>query len=361
MPLTRDEVIQLFINVAKSELKSFLKILFINHRLLPTFKIIPRKELLGLVEICGQVSEAKKFIGLAKGKFSMRLSPEVLQTLSLPTSLIEQLTTIRDKLKPEIMPELIESFMRSQLSGPIPLMEKTLVECVGAFLLEHLITLWDKQPDDIKDNRMIEYLNQQELILSSLQVSVCPKCGSFELIIGSYPLSDSPCFKCNVKRICARVYAFDENFSRLKISEEDLPLFICKYLDIMSASIIKAEPFKWFTPDTEVDVYVKESMIGVECKSFIRELTISEEDVKSKAGELVKKLERYYNVGIKKVIIVTSLSEHDSNRLHDYISKGVKSRNIHFEGIKVVPGIVNRLLNTLDDEVKELLKGQRSI
>jgi len=356
LPLTRDEVIQRFIDVAKSELKSFLKILFINHRLLPTFKIISGKELLGLVELHNQALEAKKFISLAKGKFSMRVPPELLRALSLPTSLIEQLATIREKLRPEIMPELIESFMRTQLSGPILLMEKTFIDCIGAFLLEHLITLWDKQPDDVKDNRMIEYLNRQELILPSLQVDICPKCGSFGLTIGSYTLSNSSCSKCNVKCTYARVYTFDENFSQLKMSEEDLPLFICKYLNIMSASVIKPVPFKWFTPDTEVDVYVKDGMIGVECKSFIRELTISEEDVKSRVGELVKKLKRYNNIGIKRVIIVTSLSEHDSNRLRDYINREVESKNIHFEVIKVVPGIVDKLLNTLDDEVKELLK-----
>jgi hypothetical protein len=354
----QDDILQRLVDAAKSEFKQALNILFINHQLIPAFTIFPGKKILGLVQVYGREDEALKSISLAKSKFSVRMVPMLLKDFSSVKSLFNQLENELSKLRPEIVPELVNRLISSQITEPIPLVSKNIVEGFIAFLLEYFLTiLWPKQSKSIKDTQqMIEFFVQQELMHPWLQVCVCTQCNGFELIIGSHPYNESLCPKCHIQRLRVHVYLFDEQFSRLKMNDEDLPLFISKYIRVMSASSVEAEPFKWLKPDTEVDVHVKDTEAGIECKTFVRELTISQEDVKSKTGELIQKLERYYKVSIRRVIVATSLPEHDSERLEDSLRQGLENKKIFFESIKVAPGIIDRLLQLLDGEIKEALR-----
>jgi len=351
-----DDVFRQLVQIAKSKFKECLSILFVNHQLLPVFTIFPTKSVLGLIDIRGQVEKAEESISLAKSKFSLQVIPTI-KDLSSIDSWMKQLEIFKSQLKPAILPELINRLVTHQLAKPLSLVEKTLVEGFIAFLFENFINLWRKQCKDISDVQLlIERLSQQGLVQSCLQVSVCTRCHGFELICGSHPLSDSPCPKCNAQRTYARVYLFDEQFNQCKMRDEDLPRFISRYIEDMSGSSIEAVPFKWFGPDTEVDVSI-EDVIGIECKTFLRELPIGEEDLKSKTGKLTKKLQKYYNAKIKHVLVISSLLEYDTRLLETDLLRKLKDAKIMFESIKVIPGAVDSLLQALDSRIRELLRG----
>ena len=355
--MEEDGVFQQLVEIAKSKLKDGLNILFVNHQLLPVFTVFPAKSVLGLIDVRGEVEKAEESISVAKSKLSLRVLPTLLKDLSPINSWLKQLENFKAELKPDVLPELINRLITSQLTGPITFVEKPLLEGFTAFLFENLISLWRKQCKDIKDvELLIKHLSQQGLIQPWLQVNVCTKCHGFEIIYGSNPLSDMVCSKCNVQSMYARVYLFNEYFNQHKMRDEDLPRFICRYLRTILPPSIKVESFKWFGSDTEVDVSIKD-VIGVECKTFVRELPIGEEYMKGKTGKLVEKLKRYRKAGIKRVIVVTSLPKDDSILLEDDLMKRLENEKITFESLNVISGIIDALLQVLDNEVKELPKG----
>lgn len=354
--LSEDDLFQRLVEIAKSRFRDCLNILFVNHRLLPVFTIFPNDSMLGLIDIHGPIEKAEESISLAKSKFSLRVIPTLMKDLSPINYWIKQLGKMKTELKPDILPELINRLITSQLTGPITFVEKNLGEGLVALLLENLMSLWRKQCRDIKNTRMlIERLSQRGLIQPWLQINVCSRCQGFELVFGSYPLRESLCSKCNVQGIRTRVYLMSKRFNKYKMRDEDLPLFIYKYLQTMLPSSIKVQPFKWFGTDTEVDICV-EDVIGIETKTFLRDLPAGEEYMKGKTGKLIKKLKRYYEAGIKRVIVITSLPKGDSRLLEDDLMKRLENENIMFESVKVIPGIIDALLNALDSEIRELLK-----
>jgi hypothetical protein len=352
-----DDLLRQLVGIAKSEFRQALNILFVNHRLLPSIKLLPtNRESLAIIKVNGSTEEAAKeaakWISSAKNKFAMSL-PQTLRQPEPITSTLKQLEAQLGKSPPEeIIPELVNRLMKSQLSEPIPLVEKIVLEgCIALLLEYYLVVLWPKQKRSIEDLQTIsDSLTQQGLLQPWLQVSVCTKCGNFELIIGSHPTRESACPRCNTQPLRVQLNIFDERLSELKMSNDsDLPSFISKYLETMSPSC-KAEPSKFFTPDTEVDVYVKHRNIGIECKTFLRELAISEEDVKNRTGELIEKLERYWKVGIKKTFTVTSLQGPDAKRLEDNMRKKAQEKKMSME-IRVIPGNIDELINVLDNEI----------
>jgi hypothetical protein len=361
--MAEDRIFQQLVVFAKSEYKDGLNILFVNHRLLPQFKVIPDETVLGLIEVRGEVEEAEKSISLAKSKFSVNVFPWFFQNLSiirdLIYSLLKQLENLAVELKPEIQPELINRFITEPISltEPVSFSDKTLLEGIIAILLEYLISLWRKQCKDIKNvEQLIEHLSRYGLIEPWLQVNVCTKCHGFGIISGSYPIGSTTCFKCNVQSTYARVYLFNKDFNQHKMRDKDLPLFISYYLqNILRSSSISVKSFKWFGSDTEIDVSV-EDYTGIECKTYLREAPAGEEYIKSKSGELFDQLKKYHKVGIKRVIVVTSLPPEDSRHLEKDLMKKLENENIKFESLNVVPGIIDELIRTLDKEAEEILK-----
>jgi hypothetical protein len=355
--MAEDRIFQQLVVFAKSKYKDGLNILFINHRLLPQFKVIPDATALGLIEVRGKVKKAEESISLAKSKFSLNILPELFWKSDLINSWLKQLESVAVELKPEILPELTNRFTAPlSLTGPLSFLDKTLLEWIIAILLENLISLWRKQRKDIKNvKRLIDRLGRCKIIEPWLQVNVCTNCHDFEIIFGSNPVSNAVCSKCNVQSTYARVYLFNKDFNQHKMRDEDLPLFISHYLQKMLPSFISVTPFKWFGGITDVDVSI-EDYTGIECKTYLREAPAGEEYIKSKSGELVDKLKKYHKVGIKRVIVITSLPLKDSRHLEKDLMKKLENENIKFESLNVVPGIIDELIRTLDKEAEEILK-----
>jgi hypothetical protein len=355
--MAEDKIFQQLVEFAKSKYKDGLNILFVNHRLLPQFKVIPDETALGLIEVRGEVEKTEELISLAKSKFSLNILPKLFWNLDLINSLLKQLESLVVELKPEILAELINRTASLSLTGPFFFLDKTLLEWLIAILLENLISLWHKQCKDIKNvEQLIGRLSQCRLIEPWLQVNACTKCHGFEIIFGSNPVSNAICSKCNVQSTYARVYLFNKDFNKHKMRDEDLPLFISYYLEKILPSSIDVKPFKLFVGMTDVDVSI-EDYTGIECKTYLREAPAGEEYIKSKSGELINKLKKYHNIGIKRVIVVTSLPAEDIIHLKNDLMKRLENENIKFESLNVVPGIIDELIRALEKEAEEILKG----
>jgi len=364
--LWKGGVIQRLVEVAKSEYRSALEILFINHRNIPRLSVFPGKDAFGLIELNGpikeELEEVNKLITLAKSTFSMRIGPIFSEYFAPLIDLAEQLKLLTDELKPEIIPDIVNSLRKYPAEQPVSLFKKDTVEYYTAILLESLIIQWRKQPDALRDTQTIKSLQQiKDLMTPQLQVGMCAKCGNFELLMGSHPLRRKlNCPKCSHLQICARVYLFNEQFSELKKDDKDLAYFIYNYMQSLG---VQAELFKMFPPDVELDVYLKDSNTDIECTILLREkLAIDKGDAKSIAGDLSKtkiekRLDLFHKIGIKRVIFFTNLLKDDSERLEKEIQERLKAKNIRFE-IRVVPRTLEDFFNALDEEVKIALKGR---
>jgi len=354
---TQEQIAQQLVEMSLSQCRSILQILFVNPRLLPRFTVLPGKQVLGLVELTGCLEKAREIISLKKSIFSLRAIPSISRDLNGVSDFIRQVLTQLDSIHPETLQELIPRLVTSQLSEPIPLIETATLEGVIAFLFENFANIYDKQSMGLKDTSVtIKYLHNLGLIKPWLQASICPHCFGLELVVGSHPLNNSPCSKCNLPRIHARIYLFEDQFSQMKMKEEDLPLFISKYLQVRSAGSINSTPFKWFNADTEIDVYVPKNCCGVECKTFLRSLTFGNDDLQQKTSKLVGKIGRYCEVGLKNIIVVSSLNEADSAHLEQNLVKRLKKTDISFESLTVVPGTIDSLLNALDNRILKVGK-----
>lgn len=195
---------------------------------------------------------------------------------------------------------------------------------------------------------MVQNLHELDIAEPLLQVSFCPKCKNYRFTICEYPMPQACCPNCKEEWLDVTAFILKDPYQDLKQQNRDLPIFISGYLKNKATYSISTYPLVPLKQkEGEIDVYIKESETGIECKCFQDPRVITEGKLSSEAGNIKKQVEQYFKIGLKRVILVTNLSEPDSERLH----KILKER--YSQEVKVLPGEIDQLLKALTELAKE--------
>jgi len=104
------------------------------------------------------------------------------------------------------------------------------------------------------------------------------------------------------------------------------------------------ETHREMPPDVELDVYLRE------------ELELSEEDVKSRAGEFFADIKKKHEKsGVDRFLIITNLPCGDSAKLRDNLVTRLKADCLNID-CQMIPGGIGKMLQSFDDEIARALK-----
>ena len=170
----------------------------------------------------------------------------------------------------------------------------------------------------------------------------CTKCSStFELYPPNYR-----CPKCGEEWTTQTIYMFKGELSQIKAKNQDLPLFISSYLKFKTSIInILTETHvypnaqvKLITSSeqqelTEVDVFVPDIQVGIECKAYTDPTSpMTTQKLNGMAGDIAEKhIKKYAKAGIKRIFLVTNLPESHAQKLETTLKNLIESKNIKLE------------------------------
>jgi hypothetical protein len=211
--------------------------------------------------------------------------------------------------------------------------------------------------DDDEYEEMIDALEKLGLIESKLQVSLCPNCGNYQFVVSPNPWVMESCSKCGDAWATLTLYTFSKPLDTLKLRGSDFPLFISSYLRNKIISLapfgeVEIYPLAKVRHDlgeaVEIDVYIPQHQLGIECKTFEDcYAPLTESRIGSIVGKLVPQVQRYVSMGVVKVVIVSNLPEDAIAKVHSATQKELTQQGIEAM-IDFVGGEPEVLLKKLD-------------
>ena len=184
-----------------------------------------------------------------------------------------------------------------------------------------------------------------------------------ELVISKHPATNDICPKCgNVWSSCI-LYLFDEQLGEIKSLNNDLPLFISTYLkhqiDLNAlgekVGIFPNAVIKLKEKEVEIDVYIPEYKIGVECKNY---LTSSMPDtttrIQSLTGQFRTQILNYQQAGIEQIFIVANLPMRTFEQLNKKLMEEFND-NTELPRVAIIQGNTNNLLEFLKTLSSQLI------
>ena len=137
-----------------------------------------------------------------------------------------------------------------------------------------------------------------------------------------------------------------------------MPLFIAEYLSQLLPKI-KVRTFVKIRPtidgkiqEGDIDVYIKKSQTGFECKNFLNP-TPAETQMRGYVDEVFEELGKYVCAGVKRVIVVTNLSEKDTQSMNEKVLLKLEEKNLSPDLFEVLSDSVQKLLILLESEAKQ--------
>jgi hypothetical protein len=366
--------------------RNVLKILFLSG---PVTLLSEELPFPCLVSAEGPYDEVEQSVDLLKGKANIAITPiikalgrlfflspkiitmlqrienvakekeeEVLQKIGMISA--AELRIEFDKYKRDLVPVMVQG--ASALSGLI---------AIGVFesLLHFRASQIHSALDEDEYENMIEGLRKFGLIESKLQVSLCPECANYQLTVSMYPSMEEMCPRCGAEWATITLYNLQPPYSEIKINNSDLPLFISSYLkhklsleipmveaEIIPGANIKSED----GTSCEVDVYIPEFSLGIECKvfedAFARMTTTRLSGIIGK--DLLPQIKKYLSMGIKNITIVTNLIEESCNKLKTRIEGIIKEEGLNLN-IELLTGDIDNLIKWLDEKASIISKTYR--
>jgi hypothetical protein len=163
---------------------------------------------------------------------------------------------------------------------------------------------------------------------------------------------------------------FKGQLSKIKAENQDLPLFISSYLkQKTSISTIfgeiriypNAQVETQTTPNkenAEIDVYLPDFKIGIECKTQTDPTTpMTKDRLGGMTGDIVNKhIKKYANASIENIFIVTNLRQNQAQKLEMSLKTSTKDQNIDLKTLQVIPGNIEILMQFLDKLANKLAK-----
>jgi hypothetical protein len=211
---------------------------------------------------------------------------------------------------------------------------------------------------------MIDDLRRLELIEPKLQVSLCPECLNYELVISKYPSTKKICPKCGKQTVVTTLYLFKDQLGKIKSRNDDLPLFISAFLKqklvspMFLSGGIGIYPLEQIELDdekkskVEVDVRIPKLNLGIECKLFETPIApMTEQRTNSIASNLLVKIQKYGKVGINDVVIITNLSEANIEKVDKSLKVKLNQSRLSIK-YELLSGDIDKLIDFLNSIVK---------
>jgi hypothetical protein len=329
-----------------------------------------------LISAKGPIEKTEKSLDLLKGKGNVAIKPLISKTAKIFLPKILMMAQLPEDSDSVGQVGLV-------LTHIIPEMEKHQKE-IGQIIMQGALAVPDLIAPSIFNNlmesrenhlhccldadlyeEMIVSLHQFEIIQSIVQVSICPDCANYQLILSKNPIKTSHCPKCGSEWASITLYTFENSFAKIKYDNSDIALFISSYLrfklendsflddiKILPNVVYKTDSGK----DAEIDVHLPEFNIGIECKIFEDAYApMTSARISSITDTLSKQLANYHEVNIEEVLLVTNLTTPACEKLRKDLNSKLKKKKISLK-IKVVPGDYVELLDELDEIITNISK-----
>lgn len=336
-----------------------------------------------LVSAQGHFNEIQPAADLLRGRAEVALTPLVkdLVRVFLPKILFvlrkgEVVSATEEKkqeminmmmiseFKPEKLEKHERDLTRIMIRGATTLSDLLAIE-VFQSLLEIRSGLIRSASDEDEYEDMIEGLRKLGLVESRLQVSLCPECTNYQFIISRNPSPIETCPKCGTEWATAIFYNIQPPYNEIKKDNSDLPLFISSYLkhkiyseapirevDVLPKAVIRSEEGNTF----DVDVFIPEFAVGVECKVFEDPFApMTQARLGSIVGTLEPQIRSYFGIGIKDLTVVTNLPNSSKDKLKTALKNKLKVGGFD-QALEVLPRDIDILLQWLDEQALKIAK-----
>ncbi len=329
-----------------------------------------------LVSTEGPYDEIELSRDLLQGKAAVAITPLMkrLVTLILPKIMVVLQKSEVITANEEDREEILNLMMIARIQGELEKHQTELSSIVvqGASTMSDLISIGvfssllelrnshiHSALDEEEYEEMVEGLRKLGLVEARLQVSICPECANYQFAISRHPPLVPDCPKCGTEWAIVTFYSVQPPFSEVKNDNSDLPLFISSYLKHKIGSEAPAENVQVYPKATirsedgkeaEVDVYLPEFGLGIECKVFEDAFArLTQDRLGSIVGRLTRQIEKYFGIGISRVAVVTNLPEGSRSQLETALQNKL-AKDWQNQTIEVLGGDVDSLLEWLDTQ-----------
>jgi len=368
-----------FIDAANTaKWKHALNIIYLNGAVLET---VEGTGIPCLISQMGLAEATEESIDLLVGKSQAKLMPLIIDAakLFLPKLLYNarkasaettenpdnaEAALVATKIVMETMPEL----EKLQKEAPKLLLRGafSIPDLIAAGLFKTLTEIRTNQTScGIKEKdyeNMINALSRLDVIEPILQASICPKCTNYQLTISPCPTAKLTCPKCGENWATQTIYMFKGQLSKIKAENQDLPLFISNYLKFKTSPTtmfgeIRIYPNAQVKNTTtakqetvEVDVYVPDFKIGIECKAYSDPTSpMTTQRLNGMTGDIIEKhAKKYISIGIEHIFLATNLPESQVQKLENALKTSLENQNIKLKTLKVIPGKIDTLIEFLN-------------
>jgi len=381
-----------FIDAANTKSwKHALRILYLNGAVLevPEGTGIPC-----LISQKGSMEGIEESIDLLTGRSQTRLMPLIIDIarLFLPKLIYSaketlpettgnpdeaQNTTALAKIATDMIPE----FEKLQTAGPKLLLRGvfSISNLIAAGVFKTLTEMRTAQTScgirEADYEHMVDALSRLDVVEPILQVSICPKCTNYQLTVSTCPSIKATCPKCGENWTTQTIYMFKGQLSKIKAENQDLPLFISSYLKQKTSFSTMFGEIRIYpnaqvetqtTPNkktVEIDVYIPDFKIGIECKTQTDPTTpMTTDRLGGMTGDIVNKhIKKYVKAGIENIFIVTNLPQTQAQKLETALKVSVKEQNIKLKALHVIPGNIEKLLQFMDKLANTITKRTSSL
>lgn len=233
----------------------------------------------------------------------------------------------------------------------------TLSDAISVAIFQALSTFRKSQIHVMTDQGeyedVVRLLRRLDVAHPQIQVSVCPNCANFRLIISRHSPHSEKCAQCGSLWTTLTLYTLENTLSKLKVENSDLPVFISAYLRnkltyLTAMEEISVYPNAVVNTDegqVEVDVYLPHFNVAVECKVFRDPFgSFSGPHAGSIVGDLREKIVRLMALGVTDLLIATNLTNEATNKLREELLSDERVRL----RLWVLPRDMSSLLGSLD-------------
>ena len=212
-------------------------------------------------------------------------------------------------------------------------------------------------------SRTIFLLKRCNLVSHILTVAICPRCLNYVVAFATADLDIDKCPSCGKNMAVGVLYCLSNDYAALKSSRKDLPYFIANYILVRAVSFgfpveeDKVEVNR-YVEDVEIDVYIKDLHVGIECKIFSKIEPVNQATMRNWINNLCEKIDKYVSAGIKEMLVVTNVPTDQLASIHEALVDYARKHNYQID-VKVLSKEPDRLLEELDRIAKSLAERRR--
>ncbi len=361
-----EDTVRPFVVAANTqEWRKALNLLYING----SGMVLSEVSMPVLVSLDGRAEDVKMSLDLMKGKGAaaapsfataiLTMLMPGLKSLMQNAEIAEAGSKTDEKMTQAIFSSFAPVFQRGLDDFTKTLIQSgfTLSDAIAVAIFQSLLTFRQSQihvmtdQDEYED--VVKLLRRLDVAHPQLQVSVCPNCANFRLIVSRHSPHSEKCAQCGSPWTTLTLYTLDSTLSKLKVESSDLPIFISAYLRnkliyLTAMEEISVHPnavLNLQAGQMEVDVYLPQFRIALECKVFRDPFgSFSGSLAGSIVGDLRDKIVRLMALGVTDLVIATNLTAEATNKLREELLSDERIRL----RLWVLPRDVNNLIGTLD-------------